>query len=130
MAHVQDRPLSPHLQIWRWHVTMLASIAHRASGIAMYVGCSGSRNGWFWRRSRRVVRALRFDPARADRAGRDLSDRRRVGYHLCNGLRHLFWDTGKGFNPKICEYDSVAALVVGALGAPLALYVLLTAVRP
>src|SRR5207249_4504844 len=32
------RPLSPHLQIWRWHVTMLTSILHRATGVALYGG--------------------------------------------------------------------------------------------
>ena len=32
------RPLSPHLQVWRWHVTMAASIATRATAVALYVG--------------------------------------------------------------------------------------------
>ena len=34
----RPRPLSPHLQIWRWHVTMATSIAHRATGVALYGG--------------------------------------------------------------------------------------------
>jgi succinate dehydrogenase / fumarate reductase cytochrome b subunit len=33
-----DRPTSPHLQVWRWHITMAASILHRATGVALYVG--------------------------------------------------------------------------------------------
>jgi len=33
-----DRPMSPHLQVWRWHITMATSILHRASVIALYVG--------------------------------------------------------------------------------------------
>jgi succinate dehydrogenase / fumarate reductase cytochrome b subunit len=33
-----DRPMSPHLQVWRWHVTMAASILHRGAIIACYVG--------------------------------------------------------------------------------------------
>ena len=32
------RPLSPHIQVWRWHVTMFCSIATRATGIALYAG--------------------------------------------------------------------------------------------
>jgi hypothetical protein len=32
------RPLSPHLQVWRWHVTMLASILNRMTGGALYAG--------------------------------------------------------------------------------------------
>ncbi|MFY8141573.1 MAG: succinate dehydrogenase, cytochrome b556 subunit, partial [Caulobacter sp.] len=35
---VRERPLSPHLQVWRWHVTMAGSILHRGSLIALYVG--------------------------------------------------------------------------------------------
>ena len=31
-------PLSPHLQVWRWHVTMLCSILHRVTGVGLYVG--------------------------------------------------------------------------------------------
>ena len=33
-----NRPLSPHLQIYHWHLTMAMSIAHRATGIALYAG--------------------------------------------------------------------------------------------
>ena len=33
-----DRPTSPHLQVWRWHITMTASILHRGAIIATYVG--------------------------------------------------------------------------------------------
>ena len=32
------RPLSPHMQVWRWHITMLGSILHRATGVALYAG--------------------------------------------------------------------------------------------
>ncbi len=35
---VRQRPLSPHLQVWRWHVTMLGSILHRACLVALYGG--------------------------------------------------------------------------------------------
>ena len=33
-----DRPTSPHLTVWRWHATMLSSILHRMSGVALYAG--------------------------------------------------------------------------------------------
>ncbi|MEM6649131.1 MAG: succinate dehydrogenase, cytochrome b556 subunit [Pseudomonadota bacterium] len=36
--HHDDRPLSPHLQIWGWTITMASSIAQRATGIALYAG--------------------------------------------------------------------------------------------
>jgi succinate dehydrogenase / fumarate reductase cytochrome b subunit len=34
----REPPLSPHLQVWRWHITMATSILHRATGCALYVG--------------------------------------------------------------------------------------------
>src|ERR1700712_1703837 len=34
----RERPLSPHMQVWRWHLTMLTSILHRASGLGLYGG--------------------------------------------------------------------------------------------
>ncbi|MCA6230198.1 MAG: succinate:quinone oxidoreductase subunit C, partial [Phenylobacterium sp.] len=37
-APVRERPMSPHLQVWRWHLTMFTSILHRATGVALYGG--------------------------------------------------------------------------------------------
>ena len=48
----RERPLSPHVQVWRWHVTMATSIMHRVSGVGLYVGAlilagwAVSRNDW------------------------------------------------------------------------------------
>ena len=93
------RPLSPHLQIYKWQVQMVSSIVHRATGIALAVGtlmvlwgllalaggestfnqfktCTGSPIGlvllfgWTWA----------------------------LFYHLCNGIRHLGWDAGLGLD--------------------------------
>jgi len=36
-----ERPVSPHLQVWRWHVTMLSSILHRFTGVALYGAAIG-----------------------------------------------------------------------------------------
>ena len=93
-------PLSPHVQIWRWHITMAGSIAHRASGVALYGGALIAA-GW--------ALALALGPgAYATFAGLmgswlgllvmfgiTLS----IFYHLASGLRHLVWDTGRGLTP-------------------------------
>ncbi|AIF47698.1 succinate dehydrogenase, cytochrome b556 subunit [Dyella japonica] len=97
MADTQ-RPLSPHMGIYKWQVQMVTSIVHRATGIALSVGtllvlwgvlslasgedsynqfktCIGSPIGlvllfgWSWS----------------------------LFYHLCNGIRHLFQDGGMGY---------------------------------
>lgn len=91
------RPLSPHLQIWRWHVTMLGSILHRVSGVALYVGAVV------------VVAWLAAAAAGPDAYGRFAEiGSSAIGllvwfgltlaafYHLASGVRHLVWDTGAG----------------------------------
>lgn len=96
-----SRPLSPHLQIWRWTATMAASITHRATGMALYGG-TGLLAVWF------VAAALgpdAFSPV--DAAAGSLLGRIVVFglawslmFHALNGLRHLYWDSGRGLAPK------------------------------
>jgi succinate dehydrogenase / fumarate reductase cytochrome b subunit len=95
------RPMSPHLQVWRWHVTMATSIFHRAGGVALYAG-SLLLVGW-------LVAAASGPEAYAAYEGVLLSP---VGlvllfaftaaatFHFANGLRHLLWDMGKGLDVK------------------------------
>lgn len=95
------RPMSPHLQVWRWHVTMATSIFHRASAVALYVG-SLLLVGW-------LVAAASGPEVYAAYEGLLLSP---VGllllfaftaaatFHFANGLRHLLWDMGKGLDVK------------------------------
>jgi succinate dehydrogenase / fumarate reductase cytochrome b subunit len=97
MTH-HDRPLSPDLQIYRPQLTSVLSISHRATGIAMSVGslllvawlvaaASGPQN---YSAAQEVMRSW---------IGLFLL---LVGtfslfFHLCNGIRHLVWDSGHGF---------------------------------
>jgi len=113
-------PLSPHLQIWRWHVTMLASILTRATGVALYVGAL-------------IVVGLALSLALGPDAygaytavlgswlgklvlfGLTVS----IFYHLAAGLRHLAFDSGAGFQPKTADMTAVACIafaVVASLG--------------
>lgn len=94
-----DRPLSPHLQIYRWQLTaMTMSITHRVSGVLLAVG---SLALVFWL----IVAALGPDAYRIAqtffRSGAGIALLMLWSwaffYHLCNGIRHLFWDAGKGF---------------------------------
>lgn len=92
------RPLSPHLQVYRWSLTMAMSILHRATGIALSVG---SVLLVFW------LAALAAGPDAFATAqavvGSPIGLLLLFGwsvalfYHLCNGIRHLFWDIGMGF---------------------------------
>lgn len=92
----EARPLSPHLQIWGWTVTMATSITHRATGIALYAGTI-LLTAW-------LASAAIGEGAFAAVTGLLGSP---VGlvilfgftwaqmYHLSNGVRHLIWDSGK-----------------------------------
>ena len=92
-----DRPLSPHLSIYRWPVTMATSILHRATGVAMAVGFI-VLVGWLFAAASGPDIHAKFLDAMDSIAGFVLL----IGwsfaffYHLSNGIRHLVWDTGRG----------------------------------
>lgn len=94
----RSRPLSPHLQVYKPQLTSVLSISHRATGVALSVG---TLLFVWW-----LAAAAAGPEAYADAQGF-------IGswfgmlllfgwsfclfYHLCNGIRHLFWDAGYGF---------------------------------
>ena len=92
------RPLSPHLQIYRWYLTMALSIAHRASGAALAAGLV-LLTWWL------VALATSESYFALVQAFMDSIFGTLVlfgytfllFYHLCNGIRHLVWDAGYGF---------------------------------
>lgn len=98
-AGAKPRPLSPHLQIYRWPVTMATSIVHRATGLAL---SAGTLLVAWW------LIAIVMGDAQYDLfstvARSPLGQLVLFGfvwslaYHLLNGIRHLAWDVGYGFN--------------------------------
>ena len=114
MTH-PNRPLSPHLQVYRWQITMLMSILHRATGIALVVGAFGL--AWW------LLAAAAGGEAYASAAACLASPLGKLAlfgfslclvYHLLNGIRHLLWDMGWGFElPKVYA----TGYTVFALGA-------------
>lgn len=114
------RPMSPHLQVWRWHITMATSILHRATGVALYVAAliaaawalslAGGPDAydlflavmgsWF---GRLVMFGLSVS----------------VFYHLGNGVRHLVWDFGHGLDLKSANASAITvfAFTIAATAA-------------
>ena len=93
----KGRPLSPHLQIYRPQLTSVMSICHRFSGIALAVG---TLLLVYWLPPRRRPRRLRPGPELCWLLVRHPAPSGwtvALFYHLCNGIRHLFWDAGYGF---------------------------------
>ena len=92
------RPLSPHLQVYRPQLTSILSITHRLSGVGLSLG---TLLLVYW------LAAAAAGPEAFESAqsfigsflGRLLLFGWTIGlfFHLCNGIRHLFWDVGLGF---------------------------------
>lgn len=108
-----NRPLSPHLTIYRLPMLALLSITHRITGVAL---TAGTLILVYW------LLALAAGPdAYADASavfGSVLGQIVLFGfswalyYHLCNGIRHLVWDIGKGLDLE--SADSSGIIVLGA----------------
>jgi succinate dehydrogenase / fumarate reductase cytochrome b subunit len=113
-----DRPLSPHMSVWRWHITMLTSILHRATGMALYVGALIAA-GWVASLAAGPRSFATYGAALASPLGQLVMFGLLVSlfYHLANGIRHLAWDAGKGFEPKTADMTGVAAIVFGVVAA-------------
>lgn len=107
------RPLSPHLQIWRWHVTMLASILHRVSGVGLYLGAFVV-TAWMACAASGPEAYGMFAHAGASLVGLAvwIGFSWAVFYHLVSGVRHLIWDTGAALTRK-----SASALAVLSIWA-------------
>ena len=110
------RPLSPHLQIYRWQVQMVTSILHRITGIALCVGTALlvwglvalAGDSESFDDFRRVVGSV---PGMVLMLGWTWA----LFYHLCNGIRHLLQDMGAGYRIVQFVRSSWASIVVSIL---------------
>lgn len=116
MAWNDTRPLSPHLQHYKLPLTAYLSVAHRACGIVnsvaivllvlliasaagspeSYAFMSGIANSWFG-----SLALFGFTVT--------------LYYHMANGIRHLFWDIGKGLDIQTAKKSGHACLVSAAV---------------
>lgn len=114
-----QRPLSPHVQIWKWHATMAASILHRVTGVGLYGGAL-LLAVWL---GAAAIGPQAYEPV----WGLMMSLPGQVflflftiavSYHFANGIRHLMWDgPGVGFSPKVASAVSVFNMAFGLLAA-------------
>ena len=111
-----DRPLSPHLSIYRWPVTMLSSILHRGTGLAMTVGFILFAV-WLADLAVGPDAYAAFMSVMDSTIGRVLL----IGwswaffYHLGNGVRHLVWDVGYGFEKSQANASAWVVIVLSVL---------------
>lgn len=113
------RPLSPHLQVWRFHATMLASITHRITGAALYGG-TVLIAAWMIALATSRGTYLALEAVIFSLPGQVLLFlwTAAVLFHFANGIRHLLWDgPGLGFSPKTASNVSVFNFAFAVLGA-------------
>jgi succinate dehydrogenase / fumarate reductase, cytochrome b subunit len=112
-TQTKNRPLSPHLLIYRPQITSVLSILHRMTGVALAMGLLLLT---YW------LSAAAYGPAAFARAQEFLGSW--IGllmlfgwtfcifYHLCNGIRHLFWDVGLGLELTALRASGIAVVII------------------
>lgn len=131
MAHTEKaaRPLSPHLSVFRPLITMVMSIVHRITGVALYFGmlllawwllaaasgpeaygrAAGFFGSWF---GLLVIFGFTWT----------------LIHHLLGGIRHLIWDIGVGYSPE--GRNGLAwATIIGSVSLTLILWIVVIIVR-
>jgi len=115
-----ERPLSPHLSVYRWPITMTLSILHRATGVAMAVGLVVLAM-WLVSAASGAVDYDQFVTLMSTLVGRLLL----IGwsfaffFHLANGIRHFVWDTGRGFEKRQANASAWFVLVTAIVATAL-----------
>jgi len=112
----QRRPLSPHLQIYRPMLTMIMSIAHRITGVALYLGTlllawfliAASTGPGAYAAAASFVNSI---PGKLILFGFTWA----LFHHLLGGIRHIIWDAGDGFEHPQREWLAQATLYGGII---------------
>ena len=124
-----DRPLSPHLQIYRPALTMVMSVLHRITGAALYFGTI--LLAWWLMAAAGGAHYFEFTHAVfSSIIGRLVL----FGYswalihHMLGGIRHFIWDTGRGFAPD--QRQMLArATIAGSVSLTIVVWLIGYAVR-
>lgn len=110
----KTKPISPHISIYRIQITSLLSILHRGTGIALFVGLilimwwivyivysPFEHQLWMWDiMSTTTAKAIIIIWSYA------------LFYHFFNGIRHLFWDFGMGYNIDTLSRSGIAVIII------------------
>ena len=109
----RERPISPHLQVYKPQITSVLSIFHRITGVALTFGLI-LLVAWIFTLSlgeeyfEYFVMFIKSWFGLLILFGFTFA----LNYHLCNGIRHLFWDAGFGYEIETVHKSGLAVLVV------------------
>jgi succinate dehydrogenase / fumarate reductase cytochrome b subunit len=118
-----ERPLSPFLTVHRWAYTMTLSILHRATGVALIAALLGLVI-WLVSASFGGASYAAVLPVLTSVAAKVLMSLAVVAliYHFCNGVRHLAWDIGWGFERSAAWRSAKLVLIATLIGSALCIY--------
>ena len=120
----EKNPLSPHLQIYKWHLSMILSITHRIIGvvnsIAMILICLWTISFLFGEENYEIIKIL-FQSFFGKLLIISLSWS--FSFHILSEIRHLIWDLGYGFDLKISKITGIIT-IIGSLALTILIYLL------
>lgn len=111
-----DRPLSPHLGVYKWQVSNSMSILHRMTGVFLSIGAIVFV-GWLVA----VAANQSIYDGMMELICSPFGLLMTLGwtfcffYHFGNGIRHLVWDAGYGFDPQVARFSGWFVLIVALL---------------
>ena len=119
------RPLSPHLSVYRPYVTMIASISNRISAVGLTVGSlllvlwllAAATDASYFAIADGLITSFVGDFIM-------VASLFALWWHFCGGLRHLYWDTGRGFDLATAHRLSLASFIVPVVLTPLTVFLL------
>jgi len=118
----EKNPLSPHLQIYRWHLSMILSITHRIIGVvnsvAIILICLWSISLLLGEENYEIIKIL-FQSFFGKFLIISLSWS--FSFHILSEIRHLIWDLGYGFDLKISKITGVVT-IIGSLVSTILIY--------
>jgi len=115
-------PTSPHLQIYRWNISSITSILHRLTGVVLFF--SLLIVAWYivyYAYNTKLLTEQEHCECLTMKLIKCVLMAAVVGvvfslyYHFCNGIRHLFWDIGKGFELKTAKKTGYLSLLLALL---------------
>ena len=114
MAAVRDRPISPHLTIWRWGPGMLVSILHRITGAGLSIVGLTVLTWWLMAISGGQDGYSQFTNLASKWFGMVVLIGLTWAFfqHLFSGIRHLLTDTGMGFELRANKTGAIATIVL------------------
>ena len=116
------RPTSPHLQIYKWNISSLTSILHRLTGVILYASIVAIV--WYiiyYTYQVNIAESVETCDCPMKQMLDNIFALAATGvtfslyYHFCNGVRHLFWDIGKGFDIKIARRNGYLVVLSALL---------------